>query len=77
MWTTLQNAKVAHIPPPPTRTYPQGPRLRPDALRLSNIHLKFKSLVLKPMHVTLRGVRQGQVPLQNRITLRSIADVQF
>jgi hypothetical protein len=24
MWTSLQNAQLAHIPTPPTRTYPQG-----------------------------------------------------
>jgi len=24
MWTSLQNAQLAHIPTPPTRAYPQG-----------------------------------------------------
>jgi hypothetical protein len=43
MWTSLQNAQLDHIPTPPTRAYPQELRLRPDALRLPNSHLKMKS----------------------------------
>jgi hypothetical protein len=43
MWTSLQNAQLDHIPTPPTRAYPQDFRLRPDALRLPNIHLKMNS----------------------------------
>jgi hypothetical protein len=43
MWTSLQNAQLAHIPTAPTRAYPQGLRLRPDAHRLPNSHLKLNS----------------------------------
>ena len=34
MLTSLQNAQLDHIPTPPAHAYPQGFRLRPDALRL-------------------------------------------
>ena len=40
MWTSWQNAQLDHIPTPPTRAYPQGQALRPDALRLPNSDLK-------------------------------------
>jgi hypothetical protein len=43
MWTSPQNARLDHIPTPPTHAYPQGFRLRPDALRLPNSHLKMKT----------------------------------
>ena len=36
LWTSPQNARLDHNPTPPTRTCPQGSRLRPDALRLPN-----------------------------------------
>ena len=45
MWTSLQNAQLDHLPTPPTRAYPQGFRLRPDALRLPNSHLKMNSKI--------------------------------
>jgi hypothetical protein len=43
MWTSLQNAQLAHIPTPPTRTYPQGFAYGLTRLRLPNSHLKMNS----------------------------------
>jgi hypothetical protein len=49
MWTSSQNAQLDHIPTPPTRAYPQEFRLRPDALRLPNSHLKMNSEIPNTM----------------------------
>ena len=43
MWTSLQNARLAHIPTPPTRACPQEFCLRPVALRLPDSHLELKT----------------------------------
>jgi len=47
MWTSSQNAQLAHIPTAPTRAYPQEFAFGLTRLRLPNSHLKLKKRIPK------------------------------
>jgi len=65
IWTTLQNAQVAHIPTPPTHTYPQG-----FAFGLTHFACQTAILKIKSMRSKSKTENRGNA-VQLRVKLRA------